>query len=1134
MTATRLVLRSLAHYWRTGVVVAVGLAVATAVIVGSLVIGDSIQGSIRRTALARLGVIFDAVTAPRFFRAVLAEDANITGRAAALIRVDGSVRAEDSEAVIANVSVVGIDDGFWGLYPDARSYPLASRSAIINESLADDAGVAEGDTLLVTVSRPGEAMAHTLFARRERQETLATLRVKVQAILPDLGPGGFRLDPSTAMPRNVLLSREWLAEQIEQPHMANTLVLGPVPGPDGTYPPIGELRRTDALGSSHPSDQREQIKQAMTLEDHGLYLRRHGSYVSVFSEAVTLTKAQVEAAQQAAGSLGVEGRTHRTSVYLADAIEVVGAPSRSIAYAVVANLHGQQGLPLVEGRPEAGQAGVWLNEWAMEDLGVAVGDRVDLRLRWRVSTPSGYEDRSAVLPLDGAVAMRGLGADPGLVPDFEGITDAEHIDEWEPPFPIDLSRVTDRDEHYWDRHRAAPKAFVDTELLRRMWQGPDGTGPWVTSVQMRPEADASAFVEEYREALLAELEPEDAGVAILPVREQALEASRGTSDFSSLFLGMSMFLVFAGAGLAGTLMRLSAERRASQAGIMLATGFTARDTGRAVAAEGVVLSLIGTAIGTPLGVLYAHGIVRALATWWEGALGNAPVLGLLAHPVTVLQGAGGALVVGVVATLWGVRAVSARPVLELLRGWQSGEVAPSGRRAWTLSALFLLLIVAAGLLAAALGGALAEQSAFFGIGAALLLSALAGTHVTLTRAMRLRGASRSRLGLTLRSAASARGRSLLLVGLIAAATFVIVTVAANSRDFSGIDTEDRSSGTGGFSLVATSSVPLRFDPGTEEGRENLGFLPDEQEALAETQIISLPRSPGEDISCLNIARPTHPRLLGVTAEMIRRDGFPVTTLREPPAGNPWRLLSEEDKGGPIPAIGDAASVQWQLHSGLGRTYELTTPRGTHRLRFAGLLRGSIFQSELLVHEDELRRLYPDIEGPSYFLVDTPQGREERAADALRTALGDMGVEVRTTREVLNSYIRVQNTYLTMFLALGGLGLLLGTIGLVAVILRSAFERRSEFALMLATGFTRANLTWLLAVENAGLLVAGMAVGTITALIAVAPHLASAQANVNWRALVMVLGGILLVGIVSCMAGARAAIRGELIQALRSE
>ncbi len=146
----------------------------------------------------------------------------------------------------------------------------------------------------------------------------------------------------------------------------------------------------------------------------------------------------------------------------------------------------------------------------------------------------------------------------------------------------------------------------------------------------------------------------------------------------------------------------------------------------------------------------------------------------------------------------------------------------------------------------------------------------------------------------------------------------------------------------------------------------------------------------------------------------------------------------------------------------------------------------------------------------------------------------MGVQVRSTREVLSRYITVQNTYLTMFLALGGLGLLLGTIGLVAVILRSAFERRGEFALMLATGFTRENLTWLVLVENAGLLIAGMVAGTLTALIAVAPHLASEQANVNWSSLAVVLAAVVVVGLAACAAGARATVRGNLIEALRTE
>jgi len=44
-----------------------------------------------------------------------------------------------------------------------------------------------------------------------------------------------------------------------------------------------------------------------------------------------------------------------------------------------------------------------------------------------------------------------------------------------------------------------------------------------------------------------------------------------------------------------------------------------------------------------------------------------------------------------------------------------------------------------------------------------------------------------------------------------------------------------------------------------------------------------------------------------------------------------------------------------------------------------------------------------------------------------------------------------------FLALGGLGVILGTVGVVVVVLRSALERRGEFALMLAVGFEHRHL-----------------------------------------------------------------------------
>jgi len=387
----------------------------------------------------------------------------------------------------------------------------------------------------------------------------------------------------------------------------------------------------------------------------------------------------------------------------------------------------------------------------------------------------------------------------------------------------------------------------------------------------------------------------------------------------------------------------------------------------------------------------------------------------------------------------------------------------------------------------------------------------------------------------LRNAAANAARSLLMLGLLAAATFILVAVGANARDFSRIDVTRRDSGTGGFALLARSSVPLPFDPATPEGRRNLGFTDEDEAALEGTRIYSLPAGPGEDISCLNISRPTHPRLLGVPRELAERGGFGANPAPGSGTENPWLSLWDPADDATAVALGDVDSIRWTLHSAPGKVYTMPGPGGDDvRLLLGPTVQGSIFQGVLLVSEPALRRIYPQVSGPSWFLVEAPESDVDRVAEALRRGLGDLGVEVKPTHEVLNEFTQVQNAYLSMFLALGGLGLLLGTVGIAAVLLRSALERRGELALLMATGFTRSRLAWLLLVENGSLLVAGLISGTLCALVAVAPRLLSVDAAVNWVAIVGLLILVLAVGATTSVVTAVQTVRGPLLAALRAE
>ncbi|HKQ61716.1 MAG TPA: FtsX-like permease family protein, partial [Candidatus Polarisedimenticolaceae bacterium] len=286
--------------------------------------------------------------------------------------------------------------------------------------------------------------------------------------------------------------------------------------------------------------------------------------------------------------------------------------------------------------------------------------------------------------------------------------------------------------------------------------------------------------------------------------------------------------------------------------------------------------------------------------------------------------------------------------------------------------------------------------------------------------------------------------------------------------------------------------------------------------------------PGDDASCLNLYRPQRPRLLGAPPELVRRGGFAPSG-----ADDPWRKLDDELGPGVIPAIGDANSVQWILHLGLGQELPLEDERGQPlRLRIVGLFQGSLFQSELIVSERQFLAHFPSRSGYGYFLIDAPPAARATVAAALERGLERFGFDVTPAADKLAGYLAVENTYLSTFQVLGGLGLLLGTVGLAIVLLRNVLERRGELAMLRACGFPRRRLARMVLAENTFLLASGVALGSLAALATVAPRLATIA--VPWASLAGMLALVLGTGTLASVLAVRSALRAALVPALREE
>ena len=155
-------------------------------------------------------------------------------------------------------------------------------------------------------------------------------------------------------------------------------------------------------------------------------------------------------------------------------------------------------------------------------------------------------------------------------------------------------------------------------------------------------------------------------------------------------------------------------------------------------------------------------------------------------------------------------------------------------------------------------------------------------------------------------------------------------------------------------------------------------------------------------------------------------------------------------------------------------------------------------------------------------------------EALTRGLQDTGFELTPTAARLRSFNAVQNTYLMTFQVLGGLGLLLGTAGLSVVVLRNVLERRGELALLQAVGFRRSALQWIVLGEHGFLLALGLVLGKVAALVAITPSLLGANARFPFISVAVILVTILASGLFWTWLATKAALRGNLLAALRDE
>lgn len=1019
MTLTRLMLLSLLRFWRTNLGVLLGIALASTVITGALLVGDSMRYTLQHTADQRLGDVTHAVLGGDRFFSLEYSLGDVPYSTGALF-LEGVVSTPDGQARANQVSVNGIDQ-YAGQMMGLDTYPTANK-AFLNTALAKQLGAKVGDTLILRLPEPSALPIDAALVNASKPAL--ALRLEVERIINDEQGGRFSLRAEQRTPLSLFVDDAWLAEQIGMPGRVNAILC--VREPESLTPKLDDLELSiEPSGDGH--------------------------------NALTTPRVFIDASIER-DLADLPGQ--RLLTYM---VNTVALGDKQSPYAMVTAANTLGDLDLADDE-------IALNQWLANDIGASVGDRVSLTY-YLPDEGDRLIEATHTLTVARIVPIEGVFADRTLTPDFPSLAQADQLSRWDAGPAIDRSRIRDHDEAYWDDYLATPKAFINLDTGQRLWANRFGT---LTAIR---------FSNDFTKAqLLERIDTEALGFVATDIRAQADAAAVGTVDFGQLFLSLSGFIIIAAIVLAAMLFAMSAQQRAKQLGTLLAIGLTNRRAARLLLSEALIVALLGSLLGVAGAVAYAASVTKALTGVWSGAIAGAPV-SLHMTATSLIVGPLSTLLISLLAMALSMRGLTKHPVRQLLAGGvgQVSPTSRAGFKnigivglGWSAAALLVVFTQRdSGMKAALLG---------FAAGGFFFLGCLSMFYLFLAkRSQSNRSNTTPRLALA--NLTRRRGRTTTAVFMLGAGLFLVYAVAGFHLSSSIDPTDRSSGTGGFALLVESSQpirydlntelgrdhyalsedelphgsvVPLRVSGGDDASCLNLNQTPTPRLLGVDPKLLADRRA----FSFFNMAMSAPPTTWSDLQPDADEDG-PIPAIADANTAQ-WALKL---------AVGDTMMLTDER--GKPITIQLVGTIENSILQGSLIIHEEAFK-QLYPSTSGYRMLLVDTPA---------QQDAAATASLLRDVLTDEGATITPTDERLAEYNRVQNTYLAVFQSLGGLGVLLGALGLGIVTARNLLERRSELALLSAVGLSRSHIARIILTEHTAILLLGLLLGITSAWLA---------------------------------------------------
>ena len=1097
MNIFKYIIKSLWYFRKQHFAVFLGTIVSTAVLTGALIIGDSVKYSLHDLVNLRLGQVEYAMPAgDRYVRAELAKEiqADLNVNAAALLQVKGIAIQPENKTRTNNIQAYGVDQDFWK-FSSAQAIDLKDGEASVSLNLADKMSLKIGDEFLLRVEKGSLIPANAPFVSDDDQ-TMA-LRLKVKAIAGDQELGRFSLKNNQLAPYNVFLSRDYLAKEMELEGRANLLLASSA----------GEslLSVVDLEGS---------LEKNWNVKDAGLEIRsvKGKDQLELISDRVFIDKPISDKIEK----IAIDQQSLLTYF-----VNRISSKDKETPYSFVSAINGDSRLS------DLSDGEISINQWLADDLDAKAGDTISLDY-FVIGALRALEERNQtfvvkeILPLDNDLL------DQAMMPSFPGLSDAGSCNEWEAGVPVDFSKIRPKDEDYWKKYKGTPKAFISPAKAVELWSNKYGK---YTAIRF---SDKELNQKGLEKLLLSVMNPDLLNLSFVSVRSAGVSAANNMVDFGELFLSLSFFIIFAGVLLTILIYSLNVDSRSQENGILLGLGFNKSQILRIRIYESLVTVVVGGFVGVLGGILYNHLLLKALNSVWTDVV-RTNMLNVHLRGTTLFTGFVIGLVVAMLCIWLVTRKKLKKTASELIQNTIDENSSAKSNRI-SVSIGILSMLAAACMIAYAFASSLDQNAELLlSAGGLFMIGACAFVQLYLQKLSSTRSSKTlSLLQLAMKNSARNRKRSLASVALLALGTFSVLITGANRKTF--FDTENANqSGTGGYEYWMETTLPVLFDLNSAQGQEKAGFW--EGDLDSTTQFVQFRVLEGDDASCLNLNQVQKPRILGFDPLLFdKKDAFSFAALAaNVDSEHPWQALNQDLGTDVIPAYADQTVIVWGLKKAVGDTLVYQNEFGKDiKLVLMGGLNNSIFQGNILISDNQFQKHFPSSSGSKLLLVDSQSDKDDQLMQKFENNLQDLGVSGMKTSDRLAAFYSVENTYLSMFMFLGGLGVIIGTIGLGIVLMRNIMERKKELALLSAIGYQQNSLFKLLFYENLFLLIVGLLCGLGAALIGVLPSLLSPSFHMPVGYILTLLFGILVSGLIWIWIPARQIKKYNIVESLKNE